>query len=172
MKLKLIKSKSMIRLTNIFMMLALCQALTYAQPDHDFPGPGKQRMIEKMESMRVAFLTNRLDLSSDESAKFWPVYNEYSRKRMDLRSNMMEEKRGLKGKDLSEEESKKALENQFNIQEKELSLKKNYYEKFKAILPAQKLAKLEPSEKEFNHEVIRKLKERRENRMGGKERRK
>ena len=69
---------------------------------------------------------------------------------------------------MSDEESNKALEEQFNIQEKELNLKKNYYEKFKAILPPQKLAQLEPAEMEFNHEVIRKLKERRENRMGGK----
>lgn len=73
----------------------------------------------------------------------------------------------MKNQDLSDEESRKALDDQFSIQEKELTLKKNYYEKFKAILPPQKLAKLEPAENEFNIEVLRKLKERREKRMGG-----
>jgi hypothetical protein len=73
----------------------------------------------------------------------------------------------MKRKELSNEESNKALDEQFNIQEKELTLKKDYYEKFKAILPAQKLAKLEPAEAEFNIEVLRKLKERREKRMEG-----
>ena len=133
------------------------------------PGPGdKGRMLERMESMRVAFLTNRLDLTTDESTRFWPVYNEYSRKRMELRRDMFDQKRDHRRRELSDEESRKALDEQFSIQEKELALKKNYYEKFKGILPAQKLAKLEPAEMEFNQEVIRRLKERRENRMGGK----
>lgn len=157
----------MIRFTTIFILLLICKALLLAQPEKDFPGPGKERMVEKMEAMKVAFLTSRLDLTTDESTRFWPVYNEYSRMRMDLRKDKFEQKRDVKGKDLSDEESKQALDDQIIIQEKELNLKKNYYEKFKAILPAQKLAKLEPAETEFNVEVLRKLKERREKRMGG-----
>ena len=163
----------MIRFSNILILLVLCQIITQAQVDPEFPGPGpgkgpgRERMIEKMESMRVAFLTNRLDLTTDESTRFWPVYNEYSRKRMDLRKDMFEEKRDVKVKNLTEEESKKAVDNQFKIQEQELTLKKNYYEKFKAILPSQKLAKLEPAEMEFKREVLSKLQERRERRMGG-----
>jgi Spy/CpxP family protein refolding chaperone len=159
----------MIRLTNIFILLALCRVVSLAQPDRDFQGgPGKERMMEKLESMRVAFLTNRLDLTTEESTKFWPVYNEYAKIRMELRMEIRRDERELKGKDLSDEESKKVLERQFANQEKELTLKKNYYEKFKAILPPQKLAKLEPAEMEFNHEVIREIKERKEQRrMGG-----
>lgn len=140
----------------------------WSQIDPERRPDGKERMLEKMESMRVAFLTNKLDLTTDESTRFWPVYNEYARKRMDLRKEMVMQKRDARNKEMTEEESNKALEEQFSIQEKELNLKKNYYEKFKAILPPQKLAQLEPAEMEFNHEVIRKLKERRENRMGGK----
>ncbi|MBK8956537.1 MAG: periplasmic heavy metal sensor [Saprospiraceae bacterium] len=148
--------------------LFVCFVCLQAQdgPPPGPPGKGNERMIEKMESMRVAFLTNELDLTSEESAKFWPVYNEYSKKRMELRRDIMDRKRQQRKGNLSEEESEKELEEQMAVQEKELNLKRNYYEKFKAILPAQKLAKLEPAEKEFNHEVLRKLKERRDNRMG------
>lgn len=148
--------------------LTIVQLVAWSQDDPGRPPEGRERMLEKMESMRVAFLTNKLDLTTEESTRFWPVYNEYTRKRMELRKDMVFQKRELKNKELSEEDSKKALEEQFSIQEKELNLKKNYYEKFKSILPPQKLAQLEPAEMEFNHEVIRKLKERRENRMGGK----
>ncbi|MBK6544987.1 MAG: hypothetical protein IPO78_00725 [Saprospiraceae bacterium] len=137
-----------------------------AQDDPEMRPEGKQRMMEKMEAMRVAFLTNKLDLTTEESTHFWPVYNEFSKKRMELRKDLIFHKRDARKNEMTDEESKKALEDQFNIQEKELSLKKNYYEKFKAILPSKKLAKLEPAEMEFNQEVIRKLKERRENRIG------
>jgi len=155
----------------IIITLLFLYGLTYSgwsQGDPERRPEGKERMLEKMESMRVAFLTNKLDLTTDESTRFWPVYNEYARKRMELRKEQIMQKRDARNKEMSDEESNKALEEQFSIQEKELTLKKNYYEKFKAILPPQKLAQLEPAEMEFNHEVIRKLKERRENRMGGK----
>ena len=161
----------MIRFANIFILLALCRMGLYAQPDRDFPGPGRERIMEKMEAMRVAFLTNRLDLTTEESTRFWPVYNEYAKMRMELRRDMREQQRDLKGKNLSDEDSKRALENQIAIQEKELTLKKNYYEKFKAILPPQKLAKLEPAEMEFNQEVLREIKKRKERRMEGGPRR-
>jgi hypothetical protein len=157
----------MLRFFNTIIMLVLISMLAKAQPEDDIPGPGpgRKRMIEKMEAMRVAFLTNRLDLTTEESTKFWPVYNEYSRKRMEIRRNVFEQ-RNKTQPELSEQQSNEVLNDQFETQEQELTLKKNYYEKFKAILPSQKLAKLEPAEMEFNHEVIRKLKERRERKMG------
>ncbi len=161
----------MLRFTSIYITLMLMSVVTQAQEEREFNGPGHDRMIEKMEAMRVAFLSNRLDLTTDEATKFWPLYNEFSKKRLDLRRDQMEERRDRKRQNLSEEESKEVLENQFELQEKELTLKKNYYEKFEAILPAQKLARLEPAEMEFNHEVIRKLKERRDRRPGGRPRR-
>ncbi len=157
-----IKSKSMKSYWSLLLTLIIGMHNAMAQEGP----PEKGRMLEKMEAMRVAFLTNRLDLNTEEASRFWPVYNEYAQKRMDLRKDLMQSKRDIRRRDLSEEESKKEVETQLAIQEKELTLKKNYYEKFKALLPAQKLARLEPAEMEFNQEVIRHLKERRERRMG------
>ena len=66
---------------------------SWSQGDPERRSEGKERMLEKMESMRVAFLTNKLDLTTDESTRFWPVYNEYSRKRMELRKEQIMQKR-------------------------------------------------------------------------------
>lgn len=41
---------------------------------------GKRKDERKLEAQRIAYITNKLDLSSEESIKFWPVYNEYSKK--------------------------------------------------------------------------------------------
>lgn len=161
----------MIRLLNIIIIIGLVQVISNAQANRHKPGPGQDRMIEKMESMRIAFLSNELDLTTDEAIKFWPLYNEYSDKRLELRKDQFEDKRKLKHDNLSEEESKQILDEQMEVQEKELTLKKNYYDKFSVVLPAQKLAKLEPAEMEFNREVIRKLKENRERRMDKRPRR-
>ena len=66
---------------------------SWSQVDPERRPDGKERMLEKMESMRVAFLTNKLDLTTDESTRFWPVYNEFARKRMELRKDMVMQKR-------------------------------------------------------------------------------
>ena len=36
-----------------------------------------QNQKDDLEALRVAFITKELKLTSDESQKFWPIYNEY-----------------------------------------------------------------------------------------------
>ena len=32
---------------------------------------------EKIQSLKIAFITQKLQLTPDEAQKFWPVYNQY-----------------------------------------------------------------------------------------------
>jgi hypothetical protein len=138
-------------------------SIIHAQDPRDDKMQNRERMREKIEAQRIAYITSKLDLNADESVKFWPVYNEYTKKRMELRKS----RRDLRDQEeMNEQDSKKYVEQQIEIQEKDLALKKIYYEKFGNILSSQKLAKLEEAEKEFTQEIIKNLKERRrENRM-------
>lgn len=113
----------------------------------------RARMLEKLESQRIAFITNKLELTPDESAKFWPLYNEFSKKRQEL-----------KREKINSNDSDESIEENFDIEEKALQLKKNYYEKLKSVIPVSKIAKLEDAEREFKQEVLRTLKERRKQR--------
>ncbi|HMS29994.1 MAG TPA: hypothetical protein PKD32_09090 [Saprospiraceae bacterium] len=122
----------------------------------------KQQLLEKIEAQRSAYITSKLDMTSEESAKFWPLYNEYSRKRMELKK----EYKAQNADNLSEQESRMELDEQIESQEKALALKKSYYEKFKAVLPAAKLAKLESAEQEFRREILRQIKERNKSNSG------
>ena len=122
----------------------------------------KQQLLEKIEAQRSAYITSKLDMTSEESTKFWPLYNEYSRKRMELKK----EYKAQNADNLSEQESRMELDEQIESQEKALALKKSYYEKFKAVLPAAKLAKLESAEQEFRREILRQIKERNKSNSG------
>ena len=46
--------------------------------------PGLERVAEKVEAQKIAFITNALNLTPEESQKFWPLYNEYSAKEKEL----------------------------------------------------------------------------------------
>ena len=39
---------------------------------------------EKFRSIKIAYFTEELELTSEEAEKFWPVYNEYDKKKSDL----------------------------------------------------------------------------------------
>jgi Spy/CpxP family protein refolding chaperone len=150
---------------NTFLLLAfLCfSSLSYAQPKG---APAKtradrqQEKRENIESMKIAFLTNKLDLTPDEAQKFWPVYNQYQDKLHELRKQRrMNEKDSKKNLDeLSDKEIAQAIENDLANRQKELDLQKEYNSKFQAVLPIRKVSRLYAAEEQFKMVLLEKLK--------------
>ena len=115
---------------------------------------------EKIETYRVAFFTQKLDLTEEESKDFWPVYNAYQKELKQLRGSEHKLSRGSY-EEMSDEELEKAIEKRFEIRQKQLDLEKQYYKKFKAVLPMKKVAKLPRVERAFRSELLKKMKEQR-----------
>jgi hypothetical protein len=61
----------------IYLILLLFSQLQAQPPKPGHRGNDPERR-EQIESMKIAFLTKRLDLTPEEAKKFWPVYNQYS----------------------------------------------------------------------------------------------
>ena len=40
---------------------------------------------DKIESLKIAYITKRLQLTPEESQKFWPVYNQYEAEKKQIR---------------------------------------------------------------------------------------
>lgn len=110
-------------------------------------GDGQTRKEQK-EAQRIAFLTERLDLTPDEAEKFWPVYREYKKAQVDLRRTEKPKRQG-KVAEMSDDELEKLLDAMIDFKQKELDLKKKYHGKFKEILPIKKVAKLYHAEEQF-----------------------
>lgn len=98
----------------------------------------------KIQALKIAFITQKLALTSDEAQKFWPVYNKYSSEVRNLRLN----KQG----DVIERD------------EKLLQLKKKYIGSFEKILGNDRANQLFKVEGEFRNVLIKQLKNRRGNR--------
>ena len=127
-------------------------------PMNEMP-PLNDKIAAKIEAQKIAFITRFLDLTPEESQKFWPVYNEYSAKEKEMRPDFKK-----RPKNLTEEEANEMIDNFFENEQMRLNLIKNYYEKFKMILPAVKVVKLHFAERRFKEELLRRIKERREKR--------
>ena len=68
----------------IIFCLSVLAVSVSAQPTQRNP----QRVQEKIESQRVAFLTQKLDLTPEESAAFWPIYNDFKKAQREKRRSL------------------------------------------------------------------------------------
>lgn len=108
---------------------------------------------EKIEALRVAFITQQLNLTSDESQKFWPVYNEYQDKARAARREFKTTTNSF----TTDKEAQEFLDAELLFKQRELNLYKEYYDKFKKILPLKKVAMLRQAEEEFKKELLKQL---------------
>ena len=138
-------------------LVLLCGTL-FAQP-----GPPSKEMREKIESKRIAFLTERVDLTPDEAKIFWPVYNQY---RDELDAVLIKRKPGHKPPHhlsqeeldkMSDTEIREMLTDEMETQKKLVSLREKYFEKFTDILPIKKVALLYNAEREFQRKLMREI---------------
>ena len=135
----------------VFALLFFSSFSTFAQ------GEKMKEKREQIKSMKVAFLTNELDLNSSEAEKFWPIYNAFEEKEFELKHLKMRSfiKRYREGKDKITEKEAGFLLNQMETNEEEFYLlRKKFILNLKGILPASKIIKLKKSEEDFNRKLL------------------
>ena len=121
--------------------------------------------LEKYRSEKVAFLTSKLDLNSNEAQKFWPVYNQLEKEKWEIQKSRraIEEKIRDAEASLSEAEIIKLTRNFAGSMQKEADIMIKYNEKFLKLLPPQKVLNLYQAENEFRVFMIKKFRDRRKN---------
>lgn len=119
---------------------------------------GGQRLEKRIEAQRIAFMTNKLNLSPEESQSFWPIYNEYKGKEKELERSY---KPDNPFKLMSDEEINTHIDRQLEKEEKLLQLKKTCIQKLRQTLPVRKVAMIPRVERQFKELMLRKIKERR-----------
>ena len=118
---------------------------------------------DKVESMKIGFITQKLDLNSAEAKTFWPVFNEFTDEQKKIRAKMKENMLTFKAKATpSDQEANKFIIEQLALKQSELDLTKKYMTEFKKVLPEKKVALLLTLDQEFKQQLLQRLKERRE----------
>ncbi len=128
-------------------------------------GPGDDNEKEdKIEALKVGFITKELALTSAEAEKFWPVYNELEAKMKEIRQSCKKINKEMKESEekISNEDAKKKLNTLFENDQKELDLKKEYSEKFIKIIGEKRTLKLLSLEHEFRRVLLERLKDRKD----------
>lgn len=120
---------------------------------------------EQIKSLKIAFITEQLDLSAKEAQQFWPIYNSYEDGMETLRRQERKLLGDLKNRfdQLTEKEGETALNTLSKTAQDKLDIKERLILELKSVLSSKKILKLLKAEEDFKHNLLRKMKERRAN---------
>lgn len=112
----------------------------------------------EIQALQIAFITEKLSLTPEESQQFWPVHNAFNEKSKAIRS-------GLKTKknieELSDSEAMGLVNARLKADEQMLALRTQYVKDLELILPPQKIAKLFNIEHDFKRKMLKNIREKR-----------
>lgn len=117
-------------------------------------GDGDGKNGGRIEAMKIAWITKKLNLSPEEAQKFWPIYNQYTQEIRKTRSEAREKK-----------------EDDLKTQQKMLDIRKKYDGEFGKAISKDKVNTFFRSEREFLAEIQKRIMERRQQQNGGSRRR-
>jgi len=115
---------------------------------------------EKIETAKIGFITNRLNLTSEQAPKFWPVYNEYNAKKQEIRKSLRQFRSQSAASAATDEKLLADMKEMIDLRQKEVDLEKEYMSKFLKVIKPRQLAELYNTEQDFRKELLKMLQER------------
>ena len=70
----------------------------------------QDRKFEEIKAHKIAFITEKVNLTATQAQKFWPIYNKHEQQVMALRKTQLESLKTLKDKNMDGLSDKKAKE--------------------------------------------------------------
>ena len=113
---------------------------------------------KNIENQKIDFITQKIDLSDQESEKFWPIYNKFHEQTRIIR----EKRKNLtKGKDrslITEEEMGNIINEKLKMEQDILDLKVNYTKNLQKVISNKKISALHLAEEEFKKYLLKRIK--------------
>ncbi len=129
---------------------------------------GQNRPIrDKIKTLKVAFITERLNLTSEEAQVFWPIYNEHEDK---IETIKRKERREIRARlldfdALSEKEADALLNDLIALENEKHQLNVAFMEKMSKAITSKKTFLLIKAEEDFKKRLLKEMRDRR--RSGG-----
>ncbi|NER10954.1 hypothetical protein SAMN06265375_10263 [Muriicola jejuensis] len=137
----------------ITVVLLLCGGLAFAQS-----GSG----MDKIKSLKIAFITERLSLTSDEAAVFWPVYNEHEDALEALRLRERDEIRNKlqNFRSMSDQQIQNLMDDYLELQEERNRKNTAFLKRMANLISARKTFLLIKAEDDFKKRLLQQIRQR------------
>lgn len=150
-----LQNKANVKRVSLMLLFTLITAAAWAQR------PSGEEM-QRIQDAKIAIITNRLNLTPEQSTGFWPVYNEYSQKRREIHRAQRKIINEKKAEGKTDDQVLNNLKEVQELKQKELDLEKEYQTRFLKVISASQVIELYKAERTFNDMLIQRLKQRKE----------
>ena len=111
----------------------------------DQPADNRQILVDKVKADKKLLVAANMELSEQEAAAFWPVYESYQKEISTLNGRIEAAIKtyadAYNQGSVPDETAKKLLNEVLDIDADEVDLRKSYVSKFEKVLPAAKVAR-------------------------------
>lgn len=116
----------------------------------------KKMDLAEYEKRKIEYISKEAELTEEEVAKFFPVFNELNKKKFALHKghrDIIEKIKSGKGS-ISNDEYKRMIEKDAEVKLKEAELDKEYSERLEKVLSPAKLYRAQQAERKFMQEEL------------------
>ena len=147
-------TKRQIRTIALLVSFVFIGEPTFTQTPHQ--KDHQEKDDSRIQSMKVAYITNELDLKPEEARKFWPVYNEWQNKEEEAWQDFKDKTpdRSADIDELSDQQLNNIIDAHIGKKQKKADLQRQYLKEIKKVLPLPKVAKLLHAEHSFKRHLL------------------
>jgi Spy/CpxP family protein refolding chaperone len=127
----------------------------------------QDRKFEEIKAHKTAFITDRVNLTSTQAEKFWPIYNKHEQEVMALRKTQLEGFKSLRNKnvdDLSEAKAKAMLLKHGQLKAQLTKKMVQLISLLEGVITPQQTIKLLMAEEDFKKRLLKRFRGRNQNR--------
>ena len=136
------------RFLNILLIILIASGTAQAQR-----GQG----LARIHAAKMAYISDRLRLTQEQSSNFIPVYNEYEKEVRSTRLSFLGKYKGTHPDDADDATSRKYIDDNLDYQQAIIDLKRKYNDRFLRTISPQQLADLYNAEREFRQILMKRL---------------
>jgi hypothetical protein len=127
-----------------------------------FPGIRSEAQnpnLEKLNNYKIGFFTKRLNLTTVEAERFWPVYNEYQNQRNLIQLEKLKINRNFNqnGSSLSDNQLAAMGDKFVDCLVQESALAVTFHKKLKEVLPPSKVIMYYQAENQYKAQLLNEL---------------
>ena len=136
----------------LFISILCLTATAQEQNNH----PRRPHMTpEEFQTKQKEYIIHHAELTEKESTAFFPLYFELQGKKNEANRRVWKQARAVPPHERTEEECDKMIDALADVKIECATLEKEYLKKFKEILPAKKLMRVQMAEDRFQRELLR-----------------
>lgn len=141
----------------LFLCLISFNAFSQNKEEHD----------KKIKALKIAFITENLDLTNTEAQKFWPIYNAFEEQMSALRDESYEIRKTIDYTNLTENQAKQIIDDFKKANAERSRLYDTFISDLLKIISAKKVVLLKKTEDDFKRKMFEEYRNRRKNSTNG-----